>query len=92
MKCLAFSTISSTHLYLASGSQDGYVRLWLITTSTAAPIPNASTTPAPIDELMDAFERSLGEMDEDTEEGGKKISNRSHVFAVNDTNLGSKYV
>lgn len=38
---------------------------------------------------MDAFEKSLGEMNDDVEEGGKKISNRVHVFAVNDEG-GSK--
>jgi len=33
------------------------------------------------DELLDAFERSLGEFG-DNEEGGRKISNRSHFLAV----------
>lgn len=91
MKCLSFSTPSNTDLLLASGSQDGYIRLWLIATSTT-PAQDTSAAAAPVDELIDAFEKSLGEMNDDAEEGGKKISNRAHVFAVNDAQSGSKYV
>jgi hypothetical protein len=35
------------------------------------------------DELIDSFEKKLGHL-EDAEEGGKTISNRTHVFSVFD--------
>lgn len=93
MKCLALTSSTDDSgnetLVLASGSQDGYVRLWLITPALSSKVAQDG----PVDELMDAFERSLGEMNDDAEEGGKKISNRAHVFAVNEPKSGSsKYV
>lgn len=91
VKCLALTSsideAATETLVLASGSQDGYIRLWLV-----APLVVSEAGPqaGPVDELMDAFERSLGEMSDDAEEGGKKISNRAHVFAVHDPLHGSK--
>lgn len=91
MKCLALTPSAddsgNENLVLASGSQDGYIRLWLITPLVTS---SAETQTGPVDELMDAFEKSLGEMSDDVEEGGKKISNRAHVFTVNDGGSGSK--
>lgn len=57
--------------------------------------PNVTATQeassGPVDELMDAFEKNLGEMSEEVEEGGKKISNRAHVFSVGDTENGTRF-
>jgi elongator complex protein 2 len=65
---------------LASGSQDGYIRLWVIEpkTNTANGIAEQVE-----DDLLDAFERSLGELGEN-DEGGRKISNRSHLLVIKD--------
>jgi hypothetical protein len=38
---------------------------------------------------MDQFEKNL-EIGDDAEEGGKKISNKAHVFSVSDGTNGSK--
>ncbi|KAG9006169.1 hypothetical protein FRB94_012243 [Tulasnella sp. JGI-2019a] len=63
-------------LTVASGSQDGNIRLWVIE-------PKQDTTKAANDlggiDPLDAFEDSL---DLGDEEVGRKISNRSHVIAV----------
>lgn len=64
---------------LASGSQDGFIRLWAITTVVASP----DESQFPVGELIDQFEKNL-EMRDDAEEGGKKISTRAHVFSVSD--------
>jgi len=81
VKCLAFSPIAENgdsiiqNFSLASGSQDGFIRLWAIT--TVAPPDESQFL---VGELMDQFEKNL-EIGDDAE-GGKKISNRAHVFSV----------
>ncbi|CAE6410947.1 unnamed protein product, partial [Rhizoctonia solani] len=69
---------SDPTLTLASGGQDGYIRLWLIKPNTPKPVHSKSTDPT--DELLDAFERSLNEVGLD--EPGRQLSMREHVFSV----------
>lgn len=68
----------------ASGSQDATIRLWNIEPYrkqlTEASETDASTLS---DELLDAFEQSLGELEE-AEEGGRQISLKRHVITVKD--------
>ncbi|KAG5646628.1 hypothetical protein DXG03_002932 [Asterophora parasitica] len=70
-------------LILASGSQDATIRLW-----TIEPYNRDVSTPRNYqaaeglsDELLDAFEASLGDVGE-AEEGGKQISLKRHVLTV----------
>lgn len=72
-------------LVLASGSQDATIRLWNIEPHSRKQ-PSASTDPLS-DDLLDAFEASLGDMDE-SEEGGRQISLKRHVLYVK-TSTGS---
>ncbi|KDN42925.1 hypothetical protein RSAG8_06451, partial [Rhizoctonia solani AG-8 WAC10335] len=82
IKALSFSPYPSKGdeptLTLASGGQDGYIRLWLIKPNTPKPVDPKSTDPT--DELLDAFERSLNEVGLD--EPGRQLSMREHVFSV----------
>ena len=67
-------------MILASGSQDQNIRLWNIeAVSRSGPLSSASE--ALSDELLDAFEASLGEVD-DGEEGGRQISLKKHMLTV----------
>ena len=94
MKSLSFFTSpdarilnGGSHLTLASASQDGYIRLWLI--KALMPFTHSpADSKGVVDELMDAFEKGLGEIADDTE-GGKTITNRSHVLSI--TEGGSRY-
>lgn len=63
---------------LASGSQDATIRLWNI-----EPLKLGLTSGGG-DELLDAFEASLGDMDEG-EEGGRQISLKRHIISVKDS-------
>ncbi|KEP47202.1 RNA polymerase II elongator subunit [Rhizoctonia solani 123E] len=84
IKALSFSPCTSkddSTLTLASGGQDGYIRLWLIKPNTPKPVDPKSTDPT--DELLDAFERSLNEVGLD--EPGRQLSMREHVFSVRGT-------
>jgi len=65
-------------LILASGSQDANIRLWNI-----EPInrPADSESGTLGDELLDAFEASLGGTN-DGEEGGRQVSLKKHVLNV----------
>ncbi|KIO22037.1 hypothetical protein M407DRAFT_28386 [Tulasnella calospora MUT 4182] len=81
IRCLAFDSAdvsSNGHdaLTLASGSQDGYIRLWVF-----KPKAETISKQAGLDDVLAAFEASLGDFAEG-EEGGKRISNRSHVLSV----------
>ncbi|GJE84599.1 WD40 repeat-like protein [Phanerochaete sordida] len=76
-------------LVLASGSQDATIRLWAIEpharktaapASAVQPAPGAAADPLS-DDLLDAFEASLGDLD-DAEEGGRQISLKRHVLSV----------
>lgn len=98
IRCLAFSLPAASSdsagntslpepLTLASGSQDGYVRLWAI--NPLASRGDSKDVPGDLnDDLLDAFEQSLNEVAED--EGGKQISNRMHVIAVKDPSGGTR--
>ncbi|XP_006460047.1 hypothetical protein AGABI2DRAFT_68113 [Agaricus bisporus var. bisporus H97] len=71
---------SEEPLVLASGSQDATIRLWNI-----EPLKNAEVAAGPgdqpRDDLLDAFEASLGEIGE-TEEGGRQISLKRHILTI----------
>lgn len=83
VKALAFRLpeAESDPLVLASGSQDATIRLW----NVEAIIPKAAKATkfetSPNDELLDAFEASLGDLG-DGEEGGRQISLKRHVLTV----------
>jgi len=68
---------------LASGSQDATIRLWKIEAFTR--YKNSSVVARPSDalsdDLLDAFEASLGEL-ADAEEGGRQISLKRHILTV----------
>ncbi|KAH9077460.1 WD40 repeat-like protein [Lactarius deliciosus] len=62
------------------GSQDANIRLWNIE-AISRPTPANSESGALSDELLDAFEASLGVTDGD-EEGGRQISLKKHILNV----------
>ncbi|KAL1738694.1 WD40-repeat-containing domain protein, partial [Schizophyllum fasciatum] len=64
----------SPTLVLASGAQDSSIRLWNI-----EPVRRGSAEGA--DDLLDAFEASLGETT-DGEEGGRQITLKRHLITV----------
>lgn len=68
-------------LILASGSQDATIRLWNIDPVTKFSSNADSATDALSDELLDAFEASLGEIS-DAGDGGRQISLKKHVLTV----------
>jgi len=78
VKCLAFQPPRSNGdpLILASGSQDATIRLWNI-----EPLKLESAIEGD-DDLLDAFEASLGDMGEG--EGGRQISLKRHLVSVKD--------
>lgn len=84
VKALAFRLpeADGDPLVLASGSQDATVRLWnveaIVQKATEASKPEGSQVN---DELLDAFEASLGGLG-DGEEGGRQISLKRHVLTV----------
>jgi len=81
VKCLTFQPprAKGDPLILASGSQDATIRLWNI-----EPFELDSATEGG-DELLDAFEASLGDMD--SGEGGRQISLKRHIVSVKDSAL-----
>jgi WD40 repeat protein len=59
---------------LASGSQDGYIRLWRI-----SPVPNAEKgNSGNDDEMFDEFERTVT----GDQGGSRQLSTKAHVMAV----------
>ncbi|KAI0303122.1 WD40-repeat-containing domain protein [Russula brevipes] len=78
--CFRPPTSSSEPLILASGSQDANIRLWNIE-AVARSAPASGATDTLSDDLLDAFEASLGEVD-DGEEGGRQISLKKHMLTV----------
>ncbi|KAJ3785109.1 quinon protein alcohol dehydrogenase-like superfamily [Lentinula aff. detonsa] len=66
-------------LVLASGSQDATIRLWNIEVFKKGAKSQASESLS--DDLLDAFEESLGDFG-DTEEGGRQISLKRHILSV----------
>ncbi|KAI0080733.1 WD40 repeat-like protein [Panus rudis PR-1116 ss-1] len=83
VKCLAFCPRTGDEaLVLASGSQDGTIRLWNIELYTKHKASQDSATEGELsDELLDAFEASLGDL-ADAEEGGRQISLKRHILTV----------
>jgi WD40 repeat protein len=77
IKSLAFiqSKSSPPQLTLASGSQDGTIRLWTI--HRISP-PDQSAVG---DSIFDRYEASLSDLP-DGEDGGKQMSTKRHVVAV----------
>ncbi|KAG9219260.1 hypothetical protein CCMSSC00406_0001670 [Pleurotus cornucopiae] len=98
IRSLEFYTDQEDALILASGSQDATIRLWNIAPILKAPAPEnppdapvLSSTDPLSDELLDAFEASLGEVGE-AEEGGRQISLKRHVFSVkSEGNVAQQY-
>ncbi|KAF5331613.1 hypothetical protein D9611_007734 [Ephemerocybe angulata] len=74
-------------LVLASGSQDGNIRLWNIEPIVSA-VPSAELD-SPGDDLLDAFEASLAEVAEG-EEGGRQISLKRHVLTTKSSAGGTQ--
>ncbi|KAJ7129752.1 WD40-repeat-containing domain protein [Mycena epipterygia] len=70
-------------LTLASGSQDATIRLWKIEAFTRYKNSSVDARPSDAlsDDLLDAFEASLGEL-ADAEEGGRQISLKRHILTV----------
>ncbi|KAI9067625.1 WD40 repeat-like protein [Trametes sanguinea] len=84
VKSLAFRPPQSAGdaLVLASGSQDANIRLWNIEPFTKTTFaPSGASTSDVTDELLDAFEASLVNL-EDTEDGGRQISLKRHILTV----------
>jgi elongator complex protein 2 len=83
IKSLAFSSLSSNRdefpLTLASGSQDGTIRLWTVIPATDQSEKSKNELE---DHLLDAFEASLGDVMGD--ESGKQISMKQHLIKVKD--------
>ena len=81
MKSLAFKEgVSGTSvLTLASGSQDGSIRLWNFEQYEKE--KKSPGTPDELsDDLLDSFEASLGELAD--EEGGRQISLKRHIIST----------
>jgi elongator complex protein 2 len=73
-------------LILASGSQDGTIRLWNVETfskdNKVSLIQPSNPVEEPLsDDFLDAFEASLGDL-ADAEEGGRQISLKRHILTV----------
>ncbi|THH12348.1 hypothetical protein EW145_g55 [Phellinidium pouzarii] len=84
VKSLAFQKgiAGSSVLTLASGSQDGTIRLWNIERLVKKKEKSlGEASDALSDELLDSFEAALGDIAEG-EEGGRQISTRSHVLTI----------
>ncbi|KAG6855130.1 hypothetical protein C0991_006059 [Blastosporella zonata] len=94
VKTLEFQcpTSEGQPLILASGSQDATIRLWNIEPwSRPSTAPRKDQPDGLSDELLDAFEASLGEVG-DGEEGGRQISLKRHILTVkNDQGSSQQY-
>ncbi|KAI9574602.1 WD40-repeat-containing domain protein [Boletus coccyginus] len=83
---------SSDQLILASGSQDGTIRLWNISALESPQVAKNQSggngrMGALSDDLLDAFEASLADPTEG-EEGGRQISLKRHILTVKSKDLG----
>ncbi|KAI9001254.1 WD40 repeat-like protein [Trametes punicea] len=90
VKSLAFRPPRSggDPLILASGSQDANIRLWNIEPFEKATFaPSGGSSSEVTDELLDAFEASLVNL-EDTEDGGRQISLKRHILTVKSPQQG----
>ncbi|EJF62930.1 WD40 repeat-like protein [Dichomitus squalens LYAD-421 SS1] len=83
VKCLAFKPPGSDAgpLVLSSGSQDATVRLWNIEPFSQTALSASESTSGETDDLLDAFEASLVNL-EDAEDGGRSISLKRHILTV----------
>ncbi|RPD61869.1 WD40 repeat-like protein [Lentinus tigrinus ALCF2SS1-7] len=84
VKCLSFKIPERTGdaLILASGSQDAAIRLWNIEPFARSTLSASSSSAGGVtDELLDAFEESLVNL-EDSEDGGRSISLKRHILTV----------
>ncbi|KAJ7276334.1 WD40-repeat-containing domain protein [Mycena haematopus] len=85
VRSLAFQNPAAAQdpLVLASGSQDATIRLWTIEPFTRYNDSSLDNRPSDAlsDDLLDAFEASLGEL-ADAEEGGRQISLKRHILTV----------
>lgn len=84
VRSLAFQepAASEDPLTLASGSQDATIRLWKIEAFKRQNTSLDSGPSGPLsDDLLDAFEASLGDL-ADAEEGGRQISLKRHILTV----------
>lgn len=76
MKAVSFRCVQSPpQVILASGSQDGIIRLWKISEITSPHVPVSK------DDIFDLFEASLGEFGE-AEEGGRQMSTKRHLITM----------
>lgn len=100
MRALAFCTqkpspgnSSDDELILASGSQDGTIRLWNIGALEIAKYQSDKNegTNTLSDDLLDAFEASLADHTEG-EEGGRQISLKRHVLTVKSKDHGCVFL
>jgi elongator complex protein 2 len=66
---------------LASGSQDNTIRLWNIEPYVKSTTLANGVNGTGADDLLDAFEESLGDLGE-SEEGGRQISLKRHILTV----------
>jgi elongator complex protein 2 len=84
VRCLEFRlpVHGEEMLVLASGSQDNTIRLWNIERFKKKHTSSQVRTETGLnDELLDAFEASLGDL-ADAEEGGRQISMKRHILTV----------
>ncbi|KAG1874502.1 WD40-repeat-containing domain protein [Suillus subalutaceus] len=97
IRALAFRAPSTPNdpLVLASGSQDGTIRLWNV--ESFAKMQAQSQTHGKhsaddlSDDLLDAFEASLGDLGADAEEGGRQISLKRHILTVKSNSGTQQY-
>ncbi|KAI0637866.1 WD40 repeat-like protein [Trametes polyzona] len=77
-------------LVLASGSQDATIRLWNIEPFVKPTFSSSGGSSSEVtDELLDAFEASLVNL-EDTEDGGRQISLKRHILTVKSSQNSSQ--
>lgn len=94
IRSLAFSSSTqdnnaSPTLTLASGSQDMYIRLWIIKPSFPHNTSSTAKEGDATDELLDAFERSLNQVNPD-EGPSRQLSTREHIFSVRPSSTDSE--
>ena len=85
-------TLANDQFILASGSQDGTIRLWNIEAHESPQVAksqNGGNASKQVlrDDLLDAFEVLLADPTEG-EEGGRQISLKRHIFTVKSKDLG----